>query len=234
MQLWRDRSRRKKAAEYLLVRAARRGRLRIQQAVMTCWRQQMYFSRQRLSIIAALRSFPTKARSCSSAAFFEWHRVTTRHWTFRRSLHRTLQPLLPTPLCLSLLQGSWRAWIDATQRSRQSTKHKRAVVAWACGCVKRQAAWTTETIFSVVLCNWHGFTKQQASRRRLQKGMVARAQRAALRNAMNAWHLCQQEQVDARRLEYMSACQVIHSFSTHLCSRLHHGRTCRHAFGGNF
>ena len=209
MQLWRDSSKRGKAAQCLRQRFKTRRRLQIQQTAMTCWYRQLIFSQQRRYLIAVLKP-PGRARACSGQAFLEWRKLAAQQWTFRRSLHQTLQPLMQIQLRLSLLQASWKGWHDATQHSRHSAKHKRAVGAWACGCINRQAADITSMLLLATMRCWHGFSRQQASRKRLQIGMLAKAHRAATRTAMEAWQRFHQEQVNLRRLEYTHMCQVLH------------------------
>jgi hypothetical protein len=191
--------------------------MHVQQAVLSCWRQQLTLSQeQRLSVVAALRSSSIKAQSSSRQALREWRRVTAQHWTFRRSLLHTLQPLLAKQLSITLLQACWQGWVDATTYSRRISRQKCAVGAWVSGCAERQAAQAAETMLSVVLSSWHGYTRQQASRRKLQRAMVARAQRSSIRKAIQAWQGYQAEEVEARRLECISMCQVLHLLSKRL------------------
>ena len=207
--------------------------MRIQRAAMTCWNQQRLCSQQRLCLIAALRP-PRTAGARNRQVFLEWRRLTAQYWTFRRCLQRTLQPLILIQLQVSLLRASWQGWHDTTKRSSWSIKQKQAVGAWACSRTKRQAVADTKTLLYMVLRCWLGFTRHQASRRRLQLGLCAKADRTATRKAMKAWQRHHQEQANLQHRECQHMSQVLHSWSQHVhCGTVSGvGRCCAPATAG--
>jgi hypothetical protein len=212
MQLWRDACARKKFLEHQIIRVKRRWCMHTQRAILACWHQELTLSQQRFSVVAAMRSSSSKLHPSSRLALREWRRVTAQQWTFRRSLLRTLRPLLAPRLGITLLQASWQGWINSVKYSKRISEQKCAVGTWVNGCAERQAAQATEATLSAVLGNWYAYARRQASRRRLQRAMVVRVQMSIVRKAMQAWHSYQAEEMKARSLECVRMRQVLSYF----------------------